>query len=86
MILTFTESGDRRSSSLAVDDTGEDSDDFVGRPMRFFVRLDEDPFPLLLLLLLWLLLLLLLCVDCDKLLLEVCVDGMAVFIVIGGIL
>ena len=48
MILTLTESGDKRSSSLAVDDTGDESDDFVGRPMRFFVRLDEDPFPLLL--------------------------------------
>lgn len=62
-----------------MDDTGEESDDFVGRPMRFFVNVDVDPFPLLLLLLL------LLCGDC-KLLLEVCVDGMAVFTLIGGIL
>lgn len=77
IFLTFPESGDRRSSSLAVDDTGEESDDFVGRPMRFFVNVDDDPFPLLLLLLL--------CGDC-RLLLEVCVDGMAVFTVIGGIL
>lgn len=75
ILLTLTESGERRSSSLAVDDTGEESDDFVGRPMRFFVSVDDDPFPLLLLLL------------CDdKLLLEVCVDGMLVFTVIGGIL
>lgn len=36
--LTFTESGDKRSSSDAVDDeTGDESDDFVGRPIRFFV-------------------------------------------------
>lgn len=35
--LTFTESGDNRSSSDAVDDdTGEESDDLVGRPIRFF--------------------------------------------------
>lgn len=35
--LTFTESGDNRSSSEVVDDdTGDDSDDLVGRPIRFF--------------------------------------------------
>lgn len=70
--LTLTESGDRRSSSDAVDDeTGDERDDFVGRPIRFF---DVEP-----LLLFW-------CADCDKLVEEVCVDGMAVFIVIAGIL
>lgn len=40
---TFTESGDKRSSSDAVDDeTGDESDDFVGRPIRFFVKTDVD--------------------------------------------
>lgn len=47
--LTFTESGDKRSSSEAVDDdTGDDSDDFVGRPIRFLVMFAADEPTLLL--------------------------------------
>lgn len=41
--ITFTESGDKRSSSEVVeDDTGDDNDDFVGRPIRFFVVVVDD--------------------------------------------
>lgn len=70
--LTLTESGDRRSSSDAVDDeTGDESDDFVGRPIRFLDVDVVEPF--------W-------CDDCCDMLDEVCVDGMAVLIVIAGIL
>lgn len=46
--FTLTESGDKRSSSDVVDDeTGDDNDDFVGRPMRFFVECDvvDGPIP-----------------------------------------
>lgn len=73
--LTFTESGDKRSSSDAVDDeTGDESDDLVGRPIRFFVVIiDVDDA-------MWLLLLLV------PLLPEWCDDGIGDVIVIGGIL
>lgn len=72
IFLTFTESGERRSSSDAVEDETGDSDDFDGRPMRFFAVDDVDPLALL-----W-------CADCD-IPGDVCVDG-TLFSVIGGTL